>query len=235
MSETEPDKTPELPPEEAVPTGGSTIHSDGSQAVTAVLQRTPSWSDLFMGILLHPFDTFRELDRLASDEHLIPDLTTKAFNMVFLAAMIVGGVRIQTDDGFMSVMRILSTLTNCMMLWVILSMAMSSLSRVMNAQPVSWKKSLVLTGWAFAPVIFFAPVLCFKNAIGPAVILFATVPTWWTMFLIYAGYKTGLNVTNTKLMVIAMVLPPMLFLVYIFWIGLAFFMVISEIVSAFSR
>lgn len=204
---------------------------DAASSTTVESNQAPGWSDLFLGVLTRPIETLRLLDQL-SDTHAVTDLTTKAFNTVFLTATFLGLSRINLQDGLLSVFEFLSTLTNEMVFWVVSAAVMFLLSAVFaDARPAKWKKALVLTGFSLAPVIFFVPMLCLKNTLGTGALLFATIPTWWTLFLLCMSYRIALGISGRKLLVIALILPPMLFLVYLFWGGLAFFMLVSELIS----
>jgi hypothetical protein len=208
---------------------------DATATLDAYENVKPSWSELFFNILTKPIDTLKQLDHLCNGEMLFI-LTQQAFNTVFLTAFLLGCVRINPNESLLSIFEILSVIANEMIFWVIAAGLLSLLSTIItNAKPTRWKKALVLTGWSMTPIIFFAPMMCFKNVLGAWVLPFATIPTWWTLFLLCASYKIALGIHTRKLLVIAFVLPPLLFLVYVFWSGLSLIMLLSEIASAFQR
>ncbi|MDZ4832213.1 MAG: YIP1 family protein [Candidatus Melainabacteria bacterium] len=209
----------------------TTINSEATQTYDG---ENPSWSELFYGILMHPITTFKRLDALC-EIGSIYKLCMQAFSTVFLSACLLGLARITPTDGFGSFFDLVSALTNEMMLWVIAASVLSLLSAVIaGARPTKWKKALVLTGWSFVPLIFFAPIICFKNSLGAMVLPFIAIPTWWSLFLLFSAYKTALDISARKLLVLVVIVPPVLFLAYAFWSGLSFFLMLSEILSAFS-
>jgi len=208
----------------------------GATIASTTEDNNPSWTQLFLGILTQPIVTLKLLDRLCDRSDAMSKLTQQAFLTVLLTALLLGCSRINPQESFLSTFEIFSVITNQMFLWVFAAGALSLLSTILNdARPTRWKKALVLTGWSLAPVVFFAPMMCLKNTMGPFVLPFATIPTWFTLFLLGASFKIALGISVRKMLVIAMVLPPMLFLVYIFWTGLSLVLVISEIISAFAR
>lgn len=196
---------------------------------------TPSWADLFFGIITNPINTLKELDALYESAPVYT-LAQQAFNVVFLTALLLGMARFNPEESFLSLFEILSVITNEMVVWVVAASLLSLLSTILsNARPTRWKKALVLTGWSFTPIIFFAPLMCFKNALGVWVFPIATIPTWWTLFLLFTSYKIALDVRASKLLVVALIMPPLLFLVYMFWTGLSLMVLLSEIISAFQN
>jgi hypothetical protein len=196
---------------------------------------SPSWAQMFFGIITNPIATFKELDAFYETAPVYT-LTQQAFNTVFITALLLGMARFNPEEAFLSLYEILSVITNEMVIWVVSACLLSMLSTILsNARPVRWKKALVLTGWSFTPLIFFAPLMCFKNALGAWVLPIATVPTWWTLFLLFTSYKIALNVRTSKLLVVALLMPPLLFLVYMFWTGLSLMVLLSELISAFQR
>lgn len=196
----------------------------------------PSWADLFHGILTRPIVTLKQVDAAldVADSLAIYKFSTQTFNTVFLSAFILGLARITPTDIFSVVFDLISALTNEMLLWVLAAALLSMLSAVISdARPIKWKKALILTGWSFLPIIFYAPLLCFKNALGPIVLPLIAIPTWWSLFLLFASYKIALGINGKKLMVLILVVPPVIFLVYAFWTGFSFYMIFAEIIAAF--
>ncbi len=196
--------------------------------------KRPSWAELFQNILFSPVATIHQLNELC-DRQPVSTLTTQAFNTVFLSGLILGAVRFKPDSLF-SVFSLVGAVTDIMVAWVAVAGILTLLSATLpGALPTRWKKALVLTGWSMAPIIFFAPILCYKNLLGPFILPFATIPTWWTLFLLATSYKTALNVSAKKLFVVLLILPPMLFFVYAFWTGLSLCFFASELISVLQR
>lgn len=194
----------------------------------------PTWTEVFFGIITKPFDTLRRLDALYETGRDYT-LTKQAFITVFVTALLLGSSRLTLADPY-SLFDVVGTITNEMVIWVIAAGLLALLSTILsNARPTRWTKALVLTGWSFTPIMFFAPLMCFKNAFGAWVLPVATIPTWWTLFLLFASYKIALNVKASKLFIVALIMPPVLFLVYLFWTGLSLMVLLSEIISAFQR
>lgn len=195
---------------------------------------TPSWTEVFLGIITRPFDTLRHLDA-AYETGRGHTLAQQAFSTVLLSSLLLGLIRFDPGDG-KSLLEVIGAVSYGMVIWVVAAGFLSLLSTILsNARKTRWSKALVLTGWSFTPLMLFAPMTCFKNAFGAWVLPLATIPTWWTIFLLFASYKIALNVKSGKLFLLALIMPPLLFLVYIFWTGLSFIVLLSEIISAFQR
>ena len=91
--------------------------------------------------------------------------------------------------------------------------------------------ALIATGWAFLPFAFFAPVACFKTALGGGFTLLACLPALWFLLLEWFAFQVSLRTSAVKLALIAFVVPPIFCLVYLFWIGLAVATAIGQLVS----
>lgn len=206
-----------------------------AESTQSVNDQPTGWADVFYGILTRPIATLKYLDE-ASDSQPIYKLCTQAFNTVFLTACILGLARITPTDIFSVIFDLISALTNEMVLWVTAAALLSLLSAIISgARPTKWKKALVLTGWSFVPIMFFAPLLCLKNALGAMVLPLLSIPTWWSLFLLFSAYKIALGISARKLLVLLLVVPPVFFLVYAFWSGLSFYMMLAELIGAFAK
>jgi len=207
-------------------------------AVTSAdaIKGTPAWQEIALGILVHPIATMSTLDQwLDGDRVLVNQLTTKAFNTVFLSSILLGLSRVQPDQSVDSILTVLLCLAAIMIIWVVMSGILAVLPSLLKARSVRWDKALALSGWAFLPLIFFAPILCFKLLVGALIFPFAMIPLLWSLILFWFAYKIALGVSNAKLFVLAVVLPPMLFFSFTFWLGAGTIFFINELASAFSR
>lgn len=205
-----------------------------TESAQSLSDEQSSWADLFVGMLVRPIATLKYLDAV-SDSHIYKRCT-QAFNTVFLSACMLGLARIKPTDIFSVLFDLISALTNEMALWVTAAALLSLLSAIISgARPTKWKKALVLTGWSFAPIMFFAPLICLKNALGAMVLPIMTLPTWWSLFLLFSACKIALGISGRKLLVLFLVVPPVLFVVYAFWTGLSFCLMLVELVSAFAK
>ncbi|MBX9667058.1 MAG: YIP1 family protein [Candidatus Obscuribacterales bacterium] len=197
--------------------------------------KRPRWAELFQNILIAPVKTIHQLNELC-DVFSASALSTQAFNTVFLSGLILGAVRFKPDSALLSIFSLLGAITDTMVVWVVVAGILTILSAALpGARSTRWTKALVLTGWSMAPVIFFAPILCYKNLLGPFILPFATIPTWWTLFLLATSYKVALNVSAKRLFLVLLILPPILFFVYFFWTSLSICFFASELISVFQR
>ncbi len=194
----------------------------------AVAVAMPSWSETFYGMLFHPKSMITALTSVP--EHF-SDLRGPALNLVFLVFLVIGALKVSSTQALLSIFSVFSTICNGMILWVSLASVMVLLSRFSQCRTVTWNQALSVTGWIFTPLIFLAPISCFRSVLGPAFLPLATIPTWWTLFLGLLIFNRTLSISYSKLLVICMVLPPVLFLVYLFWIGLLICMLVSEFIS----
>jgi hypothetical protein len=191
-----------------------------------------SFTRVFMGILKAPVVTFAYLDehfeRLDSYA-----LTNHVFNVVFLTFALIGASRIKIEEGgWASVTHIVFVICNGMIVWLLLALSMSVLASL-EKDHMPWKKALTLTGWAFLPMIFYAPLQCYKQLLGPIIFLFGFAPLLWSAILQMQAFKVGLKLSNKKVIALALILPPLLTFAYLFWVAFAGAALIGEFMSYF--
>ncbi|MBX9695610.1 MAG: YIP1 family protein, partial [Cyanobacteria bacterium] len=189
----------------------------------------PGWSETFYGMLFHPKSMIMALT--SAPEHF-SDLRGPALSLVFLVFFVIGALRFSPSSGVLSIFTVLGSICNGMALWVTLATIMVTLSKLPKSREVGWNEALVVTGWIFTPLIFMAPISCFKQALGPVFLPVATIPTWWTLFLGLIVFNRTLSTSFVRLLAICMVLPPVLFLIYVFWFGCLACMIVAEILAA---
>ena len=189
------------------------------------------FADVFYGVLVAPQQTLSIL----SDRSKFPPT---AANLLLTLAFVLFTVGLpaaikalgSADNLDKALAFILGNLTN----WSVLSFILYYLGSSMRSHKLTLGNAFIATGWAFLPFAFFAPVACFKGVLGSAFIFLACLPTIWFLALQWIAFRSALRVSNFKLALIALVVPPILCLVYLFWIGMAAFSVISQLLSHLS-
>ncbi|MBU6450841.1 MAG: hypothetical protein KGS72_03615 [Cyanobacteria bacterium REEB67] len=193
------------------------------------------FADVFYGVLIAPRQTLAILaDRAKFPPTFANLLLTFAlvlFSVGLPAAMKASGNASAPEE---SVLKSISFAFGNLFNWSILSLILYYLSIGLRPNRLTLGNAFIVTGWAFLPFSFFAPVACFKLALGNGFIFFACLPAIWFLFLQWTAFQTALRVSNFKLLLIALVVPPVLCLVYIFWIGLAAFSLLSQLIAHLS-
>jgi hypothetical protein len=114
--------------------------------------------------------------------------------------------------------------------WFTLTLILYYLSIWMRGHRLTLGNAFIATGWAYLPMLFFAPVACLKQTAlfavcGPGVAL-------WLIILQWIAFQTSLRTSATKLALILVVVPPIFIFVYLFWIGLAGFALINTLINS---
>ena len=115
--------------------------------------------------------------------------------------------------------------------WAVLAFILYYLSIWLRSNRCTLGNAFIATGWAYLPFAFFAPIACFKSALGDGFTAFACLPALWFIVLQWLAFQTSLRTTTIKLALIALVVPPVFCLVYLFWIGLAAISLLSTLLS----
>lgn len=174
------------------------------------------WTDTFYGVITAPITTFNRLADPESD----PEKTGVwgALLCVAIGMGLTAFIRFNPKDPS-TLLNVAGFLSGGLTDWLVLSYILVLISAVLNRR-IKFKTALTVTGWAFLPFVFFAPIGLFKH-VKILFILLATLPAFWLLFLQWQAYKSSLKVSAAKLLAIIIIVPPILFFVYFFWVGLA--------------
>ena len=188
------------------------------------------WADIFYGVLVAP----RQTMMILSDSSRFPSNFanfSSAAMLVVLALSITAFLKIKPDNAAVSVLNSSLFVVSGLGYWVTLSCILYYLSIWLRGHRLTFGNAFIATGWAFLPFAFFAPVACMRHT--PLFFLLATIPAFWFIALEWIAFQTSLRTSTIKLALILLVVPPVLALVYIFWIGLASISIISQLLAAF--
>jgi hypothetical protein len=189
------------------------------------------FADVFYGVLIAPRQTLAIL----SDCKRFPPTAGNLFLtfvlvlgvLCFPAAIKVGA----NDSSAVGWLKAAAFVGGNLLDWLVLSFVLYYLSIWLRGNKLTLGNAFIATGWAFLPFAFFAPVACFKSALGGGFTAFACIPALWFLVLEWFAFQISLRTSTIKLALIAIVVPPVFCLVYLFWIGLAVFSLIAQLLS----
>lgn len=192
------------------------------------------FADIFYGVLIAPRQTLRIL----SDSSKFPPTPGNLFLTFLLvsgalllpASIKIGSAANSTEGIFKGLAFIFGNMFN----WVMLAAVLYYLSIWLRGNRLSPGNAFIATGWAYLPFAFFAPVACFKSALGGGFMALACIPALWFIALQWLAFQTSLRTSTIKLAMIALVVPPVFCLVYLFWIGLAVCSLLGQLISHIS-
>ncbi|MDP3508307.1 MAG: Yip1 family protein [Candidatus Melainabacteria bacterium] len=188
------------------------------------------WADIFYGVLVAP----RQTMMILSDSSRFPSNFanfSSAAMLVVLTLSITAFLKIKPDNASASLLNSSLFIVSGLSYWVTLSCILYYLSIWLRGHRLTFGNAFIATGWAFLPFAFFAPIACMRHT--PLFFLLATIPAFWFIALEWIAFQTSLRTSTIKLALILLVVPPVLALIYIFWIGLASFSLISQLLAAF--
>jgi len=192
------------------------------------------FADIFYGMLIAPRQT---LFILSDSKKFPPSLANLflTFVLVLGVLMLPAGIKIgAAADGGEGTIKALGFITGNMLNWLVLAFILYYLSIWLRGNRLSVGNAFIATGWAYLPFAFFAPIACFKTALGHNFLALAVIPAVWFILLQWLAFQTSLRTSTIKMAMIALVVPPVFCLVYLFWIGLAVCSLMAQILSHLS-
>jgi hypothetical protein len=191
-----------MPAEETMP---------GNQENAAPSEDPHSWLDIFYGMLVSPIKTFA----IISDPGLYsPQLAALLGSMltVIISALADNCVAINSSSPDGLILDAISFTLADLFFWLILAIFARLLAAVIKVT-VSMRTCLIVTGWAFVPLVFKAPAACFSNVTILGDILSLIVSIWFLVLVLFA-FDSLLKLGRLKTLAFILFLPPCLFFSY---------------------
>lgn len=155
-------------------------------------QLTPkaSWIDLFTGVLIAPARTFDYLAELNSNS--LTGLGAATLAVIIPCAL--DGLRLTPPNNMvMAWLHVPLSIVLGLFLWLTGASFYALLATIFKAPKSGCRSAFVLTGWAFAPWIFMAPIYCYKEVLGPVYPLIAILPFAWMFVLQILAVRRAFN------------------------------------------
>lgn len=179
--------------------------------------------DYFHAAIFEPISTIKRLS--AANASQTEQLWFEAFFVVIIAGAIMGGVKSQSP---------LQLLYNCssrildlLITWYIVTSILHTLSKEFGVRKYSIKEGAAITGIAFAPLVLTGLLGCLAALPASAYFFFLSLPVFWSISLMVTAFRVSLGLSYLRLMLLVMIIPPLLFLVETFWLGLALLMALG--------
>lgn len=166
-----------------------------------------SFIDTFLGTLLAPVQTFRQLAlESINDTSALPG----AFFIVILA-FALDGLRL-TPGGQLgwALINVPGEITGGLALWLLSAIVVSMTALCFGADMAKVRACFVTLGWSLLPWIFLGPLACFAKIFGTVQVLFMAIPLAWIIFLQVVAVKQSFQMKIWQALVLVMVLPPTL-------------------------
>lgn len=189
----------------------------------APLENLNSVLDYFHAALLEPISTIRRLTNASAGQ--TEYLWFEAFCIVVTAGAIMGGVKSQS--ALQLLYNCSSRILDLLITWYIVTSILHTLSKEFGVRKYSMKEGFALTGIAFAPLVLTGLLGCLAALPAPAYFFFLSMPVFWSIALMVTAFRTALGLSYLRLMLLVMIIPPLLFLVETFWLGLALLMALG--------
>lgn len=189
------------------------------------------FADIFYGVLVAPRQTMLILSNGSKYPPNAGHISQAIFFVVLVLSMIAW-LRFRFDAPS-TAGSVLAFAVSGACNWICVAFLLYYLSIFLRSR-LRLGNAIIATAWSFLPLIFLAPLYCFKHALGPLFFLLATLPVYWFLFLLWTTFHAALKTTHFKLGLILIVVPPLLAFVYLFWVGLSLVTLILQILPKLS-
>jgi Yip1 domain len=206
------------------------IYSDNVEGSTSPTGISFAWIDIAYGILFSPGKTLEILGNSA-----VYKTGKRAFIECFIAFLLsalvsnIAKAALEFDCQSVAAFVIIATLMN-LFTWLSLAMFLQFLGSLFN-RSVNWLSTFIVTGWAFLPLIFTAPIACFVLASSVCSILLL-IPLFWFSYLQLLAFASLLKLGKVKTVSLLMVMPPIIFFASLFWFATFLFLFLGIFVSS---
>jgi len=187
-----------------------------------------SWTDIFLGVLTAPSGTFKLLaDPLVFAGHR-NHLLQATVCVSICAATQSQGQLIASGEPF-KVSSILVSVFGEIFFWLVLASLLYYLTELFSSK-LTFARILILTGWAFVPLLLTGPCALFCRYQNGFQFLLSLLGLWFVI-LEFLAFRTLLKFGKLKALILLLLLPPVLFFTYLFWFGLLSVITISSLVG----
>ena len=163
--------------------------------------------DIFIGTLLCPVQTFRQLAEDCRNEanHL-----PAAFAAVILI-FALDALRLTPPSRLhFALFNVPSEVVGGLTLWLLSAAVVSLTAMCFGAELSKVRACFVTMAWSLTPWIFLGPIACFWKVFGSAHVLLMTIPVLWIFFLQLVAIKQSLQLKIWQVLVLALVVPSLL-------------------------
>lgn len=194
------------------------IHEEDFEGQVLAGTDLVAWSDLFYGILVAPRQTLSYLaGPLFKADGRSVLFAIALVSLVAIASSCEGG----TSNVPVMILKVVSNVIATFIGWLLLSVILTGIAQYFPAANKRFLTILVTTGWAFLPYLFLSPITCFKALPGFAYAILSSLPSIWFCYLEWLAFQCILKLDNKRMIMLALVAPPVVAFIYIFWAGTA--------------
>lgn len=163
--------------------------------------------DIFLGTLVCPVQTFRQLaqDCFHEANHL-----PAAFGIVILIFALDALRLTPPNKLYYAVLGVPSEVVGGLTLWLLSAAVISLTAMCFGAEMAKVRALFVTMAWSLLPWIFLGPIACFWKVLGSTHVLFMTIPICWVFFLQLVAIKQSLQLKIWQVLCLALIVPTLL-------------------------
>jgi len=188
------------------------------------------WADIFFAMLSEPEKT---LAILADSSFFLPQASALFGTglLVALASMISNLADAALESTPPTLFELIGGLCGSFFFWFSLAVFLKLLA-VWVRHESSLRTCAIVTGWAFLPLIFKAPFMCISMS-QTFWGLLMVIPSYWFLILQMYAFDSVLKLGKLRMIVLAVAIPPLVVITYLFWLVVTASMAIAVLASMF--
>jgi hypothetical protein len=181
------------------------IDPTAQPAVEASSAPVPTnWIEIFFGILVEPIKTMRFLADANGKEF-------SGFGGAVLAVILpcaLDGLRMTSPSQLvMAWVNVPVSIILGLLMWTTLAGLFSLTGWIFGAPTDRARRAFVLTGWAFTPWTFMAPLYCFRDMLGFWFALLAVIPFAWMFVLQMLAVREAFQLKSVQMLLLFFAVP----------------------------
>jgi len=175
------------------------------------------WSNIFFGTLIAPATTFGVL---ANPLIYRPNPANIAGSAIIfcLCALIESFAQAILDRDEPLVVLVSASFISDLFVWLTLAALLALLASLLNRHSNFWS-ALIVTGWAFVPVIFKSPLVCYYAAFKAFPIVLLGIPLLWFFAFELLAFDSILKLGKVKTLALIFITPPLILIAVIAWLA----------------
>lgn len=179
-----------------------------------------NWIATFEDVLTHPRSAFAFLSD--ADAHRPDAVAVFSAGCTVLLSLFFVAISRSGFDNLLSVFLFIWAMGLGLACWLGVSVVAWCASKLVAHPAGGFAQSLILTGWAFAPLVLLGPIDCVRIAVPALATICALAVIAWLVVLQWLAIKSLLRINHSQMLLFALVMPALFAFIYMSWFTLTF-------------
>lgn len=173
-----------------------------------------AWIDTFLGVLVSPRHTLKEIAAGASRDW---GGLRGAIAAVVAASAVDGLMSAGARFGWSVPLLVAFGIVGGLFGWLLIAATVALPAAAFGADRARIRASFVTTAWALVPWIFMAPLFAYRQALGLIALPASLVPVAWVLALEWIAVQESYQLKGWQTLFLLVFLPQMLLITSLWW------------------